>query len=169
MDTVRTSETVIRRNTSVLRPRGRGRPHTEGAALMLTKEAQRALISWETVSSRFTNDAEEEKKDDFYNRLHKQTDKSLKVLMGDFNAKTGADNRGYEHVMDKQGLGRMNESWEFLAKFSAFNNMVIGSSIFPHKDIYKAIWRSPDHACMSQKTRSTMCAVGKRSGSRYRT
>ena len=85
MDTVRSSETVIKKNNSVLRPWERGWPHTERVALMLTNEAQRALISWEVLSSRIitikfrtkmknihimqcyapTNDAEEERKEDF--------------------------------------------------------------------------------------------------------
>ena len=95
---------------------------------MLTKEAQQALISQETVGSRIitvkfrtkmknvnievvqcsapTHDAEERK--DFYNRLQseldKQRKKDLKILMGDFNAKTGTSNSGFEHVMGKHGL-----------------------------------------------------------------
>ena len=31
---------------------GEDSPHTEGVALMLTKKAQQALVSWEAVSSR---------------------------------------------------------------------------------------------------------------------
>ena len=68
-----------------------GVPHTEGVAIMLAKEAQRALISWEAVSPRIitarfatkkknisinaiqcyapTNDAEDEKKEEFYDQL----------------------------------------------------------------------------------------------------
>nr|KAG5693184.1 hypothetical protein BaRGS_014074 [Batillaria attramentaria] len=88
---------------------------------MLAPEAQRALIGWEPVNSRIitakfitkkkdiklniiqcyapTNDAEEEKKDDFYQQLQ---------------------------------------------------TLVIGGSIFPHKHIHKATWRSPDHVTENQ-------------------
>ena len=68
-----------------------GAPHTEGVALMLAPEAQRALVGWEPVNFRIitakfttkkkdirlniiqcyapTNDAEEERKEEFYQQL----------------------------------------------------------------------------------------------------
>ena len=74
-----------------------GAPHTESVALMLAPEAQRALVNWEPVNSRIitakfitkkkdiklniiqcytpTNDAEEEKKDEFYQQLLAVIDK----------------------------------------------------------------------------------------------
>ena len=87
-----------------------GAPHTEGVALMLAPEAHAALIGWEPVNSRIitakfttkkkdvrlniiqcyapTNDAEEEKKDDFYQQLQAVIDrrgtKDITILMGDF-------------------------------------------------------------------------------------
>ena len=162
-------------------------PHTERVALMLAPEAQRALIGWEPVNSRIitaksitkkknikpniiqcyapTNDAEDEKKDDFYQQLQSVLDKSrakdMTLMMGDFNAKTGADNTGYDDVMGTQGLGVMNENGEHFADLCALNQLVIGGSIFPHKRIHKATWRSPehitenqiDHICISQKFR----------------
>nr|KAG5707903.1 hypothetical protein BaRGS_031634 [Batillaria attramentaria] len=111
-----------------------GAPHTE---------AQRALIGWEPVNSRIitakfitkkkdiklniiqcyapTNDAEEEKKDDFYQQLQTVIDrggtKDMTILMGDFNAKIGSDNTGYEDTMGTHGLGQMNENGERFANF----------------------------------------------------
>ena len=105
-----------------------GAPHTEGVALMLAPEAHAALIGWEPVSSRIitakfttkkkdirlniiqcyapTNDAEEGKKDDFYQQLQAVLDrkgtKDITILMGDFNAKIGMDNTGYEDFMGTQ-------------------------------------------------------------------
>nr|KAG5705732.1 hypothetical protein BaRGS_027391 [Batillaria attramentaria] len=153
-----------------------GAPYTEGVALMLAPEAQRALIGWEPVNSRIipakfitkkkdiklniiqcyapTNDAEEEKKDDFYQQPQTVIDrggaKDMTILMGDFNAKIGSDNTGYENTMGTHGLGQMNENGERFADFCALNQLVIGGSIFPHKRIHKATWRSPDHVTENQ-------------------
>ena len=46
---------------------------------------------------------------DFYNLLRAVLDtakqKDLVILMGDFNAKAGEDNKRYEAIMGQQGLG----------------------------------------------------------------
>ena len=102
-----------------------GAPHTEGVALMLPPEAQQALVGWEPVNSHIitvkfttkkkdirlniiqcyapTNDAEEERKEEFYQQLQTVTDvggaKDMTILMGDFNTKIGSDNTGYEDIM----------------------------------------------------------------------
>ena len=81
--------------------------------------------------------------------------------MGDFNAKIGMDNTGYEDIMGTHGLGQMNEKGERFADLCALNQLVIGGSIFPHKRIHKATWISPnhvtenhiDHICISRKFR----------------
>ncbi|XP_062604829.1 craniofacial development protein 2-like [Saccostrea cucullata] len=143
---------------------------------MLSLEAQRALIGWEPVNSGIittkfntkeskiklniiqfyapTNDADEEKNDAFYQQLQAVLDKTGKkdmtVLMGDFNAKIGGDNTGYIEVMGTHGLGYMNENGERFAGLCSLNQMVIGESIFPHKRIHKATWRSPDHVTENQ-------------------
>ena len=93
--------------------------------------------------------------------LDRRGTKDITILMGDFNAKTGMDNTGYEDIMVTHGLGQMNENGERFADLYALNQLVIGGSIFPHKRIHKATWISPnhvrenqiDHICISRKFR----------------
>ncbi|KAK2155905.1 hypothetical protein NP493_2029g00005 [Ridgeia piscesae] len=117
--------------------------HTDCVAFMLSHEAQNALISWEAAGPRIiyasfktkkeniklniiqcyvpTNDKDEETKEDFYNKLQtlrdKLKEKDMTILIGDFNTKIGSDNSGYEEVMGRQGLGKMNENGEMLLTF----------------------------------------------------
>ena len=143
---------------------------------MLAPEAHAALIGLEPVNSRIitakfttkkkdirlniincyatTSDAEEEKKNDFYQQLKAMLDrkgaKDITILMGDFSAKIGMDNMGYEDVVGTHGLGQMNENGERFVDLCALNQLVIGGSIFPHKRIHKATWISPNHVTENQ-------------------
>ena len=84
-----------------------------GVALLMTPEANRALLSWEPVSPRIitarfnsrgrkvtilqfyalTNTSSSESKEEFYEQIQATMDKiDLKILMGDLNAKVGLDN-----------------------------------------------------------------------------
>ena len=115
-----------------------------------------------------TNDTEEEKKEEFYQSLEETIRKcnrtDITVLMGDMNAKVGADNENHQRVMGKCGVGAMNENDELFANFCADHQMVIGGTIFPHKQCHKATWVSPDmrtrnqidHICISQRFRRTL-------------
>ena len=149
---------------------------------MLAPEAHGTLIGWEPVNSRIitakfntkkknirlniiqcnapTNNAEEEKKDDFYQQLQAVLDgrgaKDITILVGDFNAKIGMDNTGYKDIMRTHGLGQMKENGERFGDLCALNQQVIGGSIFQQKRIHKAKWISPnqiDHICISRKFR----------------
>ncbi|XP_065261983.1 uncharacterized protein LOC135879876 [Emys orbicularis] len=173
-------------------------PHTQGVGFMLSKQAERALIGWEAHGSRIitasfrtkmkrikmnvvqcyapANDSEEGDKDYFYNRLQKileiLPDKDITILMGDFNAKIGPDNTGYEQAMGTHALGEMSENGERFVDLCALNNLVIGGSIFPHKRIHKSTWVSPagtienqiDHVCISKKFRRSLQDVRVRRG-----
>ncbi|VDP51424.1 unnamed protein product, partial [Schistosoma margrebowiei] len=151
-------------------------PHTQGVALMLSKVARNALVGWESHGSRIikasfktkkegikmniiqcyahTNDSNDDIKDQFYERLQsvieKCSRKDLTILKGDLNAKVGIDNTGYEDIMGRHGLGERNENGERFANLCAFNKLVIGGTIFPHKRIHKATWISPDHTTANQ-------------------
>ncbi|VDP08607.1 unnamed protein product [Schistosoma margrebowiei] len=151
-------------------------PHTEGVALMLSKQAQNALIGWESHGPRIikasfktkkegikmniiqcyepTNDPDEDPKDQVYNRLQsiieKCPTKDPTILMGDFNAKVGTDNTGYEDIMGRHELREKNENGDRFANLCAFNKLVIDGTIFPHKRIHKITWTSPDHTTQNQ-------------------
>ena len=143
-----------------------GAPHTEGVALMLAPEAQQALVGWEPVNSRIitvkfttkkedirlniiqfyapTNDAEEEKKEEFYQQMQAVIDRGgaedVTILMGDFNT-------GYKDILGTHGLGQMNENGEHFVDLCALNQLVIGGSkVHPqsHMEIPRPQNREPD-------------------------
>ncbi|VDP19402.1 unnamed protein product [Schistosoma margrebowiei] len=74
--------------------------------------------------------------------------------------------------MGRHGLGERNENGERFANLCAFNKLIIGGTIFPHKRIHKATWISPDHTTENQidhiyinkKFRRTMEGVRTRRG-----
>ena len=92
-----------------------------------------------------TNDPMDEEKDELYNQVQDTVSScnrnDMIVVMQDLNAKVG-NNR--EEVMGKFGVGVMNEIGERLCDFCSANGFVITETIFPHKDIHKLTWRSPD-------------------------
>ncbi|VDP75477.1 unnamed protein product [Schistosoma curassoni] len=101
-----------------------------------------------------TNDYNDDAKDEFYNRLQSIVEKcptnDLTILMGDFNARVGTDNTGYEDIMGRHGLGERNENEKRFANLCVFNKLAIGGTIFPHKRIHKTTWTSPDHYTQNQ-------------------
>ena len=149
-------------------------PHEAGVGLLLSAKANQSLLEWEPISERIiiarfnsniqktsiimcyapTNMASDKDKDNFYNHLQSMIDKVSKrdflILMGDLNAKVGSTNNGREKKMGKHGLGSMNENGERFADFCAFNELVIGGTLFPHKNCHKATWLSPDHHTSNQ-------------------
>ena len=148
--------------------------HSEGVAIMMSPLAAKALIEWQPVSPRImtarfnskgrkvtfiqcyspTNDADEETKQNFYDSLQATVNelpkRDIMLVMGDFNAKIGKDNIGKETIMGTHAMGTMNENGELFTDFCAFNDLVIGGSIFQHKNIHKETWISPDGCTRNQ-------------------
>ena len=52
--------------------------------------------------------------------------------------------------MDREAFREINENGEFFADFCAFNELVIGGSVYKHKDIHKVTWVSPDGRTKNQ-------------------
>ncbi|VDP12141.1 unnamed protein product, partial [Schistosoma margrebowiei] len=124
-----------------------------------------------------TNGYNEDAKDQFYDKsqsiVEKCPTKDLIILMRDLNAEVGMDNTGYEDIMGRHELGERNENGERFTNLCAFNKLVIGGTIFPHKRIHKTTWTSPDHTtqkrqidyiCINKKFRRTVEDVRTKSG-----
>ena len=72
------------------------------------------------------------------------------VVMGGLNAKVGNNNTNSEEIMGKFGVVVMNDNGERLCDFCSTNGFIITGTIFPHKDIHKLTWRSPDGRTVNQ-------------------
>jgi exonuclease III len=165
--------------------------HEYGLGLIVSKGMRKSLIKWKAVSKRIitarlstrlrkltiaqcyapTNVASIEEKEAFYGSLEatlqhiNQSD--IVILMGDLNAKIGEYNTGLKNVMGRHGMGARNENGEMFIDTCMNYNLVIGGSLFPHKNIHKATWVAPnqrtfnqiDHVAISKKWRSLLLDV----------
>ena len=64
--------------------------------------------------------------------------------MGDLNAKVGNDHRNYERAMGREGCDTMNDNGERLLDICTAFDFLFVRTLFPHRDVYKQTWYSPD-------------------------
>ena len=153
---------------------GKKNAHANGVALILNRSTAKALIEWEPVSDRIirtkfhskyckltilqcyapTNEAEDEVKDAWYEQFQYEVSRvpqhDLLLIMGGINAKFASENSNCEAAMGKHGCGSINDNGERLVDFCLNNNCIIGGTIFPHKNIHKLTWKSPDGRTINQ-------------------
>ena len=95
-----------------------------------------------------TNDHKDEFKDEFYNALNNVMEKipkhDITIVMGNMNAKIAYYNMGVESIIRTHAMGDINKNGERLLEFCLMNGILIGGSLFQHKDIHKQTWISSD-------------------------
>ena len=123
-----------------------------------------------------TNDSNDRDKETFYEQLQGTFEnvhrRDLLLVMGDLNAKVGSENLNCETVMGREGCGVQNDNGERLVEWCAFNNMIIGGTLFPHRNIHKLTWTSPngrdqnqiDHLMVNSMCRRSLLDVRVRRG-----
>lgn len=167
-----------------------------GVALLLTREIKRSLMEWNPVSHRIltarirtrarnvtivqcyapTDVDTIDAKDAFYDQLTATLDSIRKgditILMGDFNAQIGNNNTGCQQAMGTHGTGTRTDNGDRLIELCMHHQLVIGGSLFPHKDIHKYTWTAPrggtrnqiDHICISSTWRGSLQDVRNKRG-----
>ena len=68
----------------------------------------------------------------------------MKMLLGDFNAKVGRENI-FKPTIGQESLHQdRNDNGVRIVKFATSKNLVVKSTMFPHRNIHKYTWTSPD-------------------------
>ena len=104
---------------------------------MLSNRANKSLLEWKPINERLmyarlytttlkisviivyspTNERKEETKELFLEQLqviNSIPKHDILLVIGDFNAKVGSDNKGHESTMGKHGIGKRNENGDNL-------------------------------------------------------
>jgi hypothetical protein len=67
-------------------------------------------------------------------------------MMGDFSAQVGNNNQDIEHIMGRHGIPCENEkeNRQLLIEPCGKHGLIIGGTVFSHRDCHKVTWVSPD-------------------------
>jgi endonuclease/exonuclease/phosphatase family metal-dependent hydrolase len=95
-----------------------------------------------------TEDKTDDVKDNFYEELERVFDEFLKyhmkILLGDFNAKVGREDI-FKPTIGNESLHEIsNDNGVRLVNSATCRNLRVKSTLFPHHNIYKYTWTSPD-------------------------
>ena len=166
--------------------------HQEGVGFYLSKRAMGAVEEFEAISSRIaklrldtkwfkvtivsayapTEISDDQEKDNWYDQLQSVLDRipghDMLLLLGDFNAKVGREVNTFQPAIGIHSLHALsNDNGMRLATLAIQYGLVIGGTVFPHKDIHKGTWTSPDgnttnqidHVLVKRKFRKSLSDV----------
>ena len=89
----------------------------------------------------------EELEDNFYEELEvfdHFPKYQMKSLLEDFNGKVGRENI-FKPIIGQESVHQdSNDNGVRLVKFATSKNLVVKSTMFPHRNIHKCTWTSPD-------------------------
>jgi hypothetical protein len=93
-------------------------------------------------------DKGDDEKDSFYEELGRVVYQfpryDMKIILGDFNAKVGRENI-FKPTIGNESLHEIsNDSGVIVVNFATSKNLVVKSTMFPHRKIHKYTWTSPE-------------------------
>jgi endonuclease/exonuclease/phosphatase family metal-dependent hydrolase len=95
-----------------------------------------------------TEDKTDDVKDSFYEELESIFDKfpkyHMEILLGDLNAKVSREDI-FKPTIGNESLYKIsNDNGVRVANFATSKNLIVKSTMFPHRDIHKHTWTHPD-------------------------
>jgi hypothetical protein len=95
-----------------------------------------------------TEEKSDDSKDSFYEELEQVYDYfpkyHMKILLGDFNAILGRED-AFKWTIGNESLHRdSNDNGVRVVNFVTSKDLVVKSTMFPHRNIHKYTWTSPD-------------------------
>ena len=117
-----------------------------------------------------SEDKSDDSKDSFYEELEQVFDhfpRYMKILLGDFNAKVGRENI-FKPTIGNEGLHQVsNDNGVRMVNFVTSKDLVVKSTIFPHRNIHKYNRTSPvgqthnqiDHILIDRRWHSSLLDV----------
>jgi endonuclease/exonuclease/phosphatase family metal-dependent hydrolase len=116
-------------------------------------------------------DKGDDMKDSFDEELGRVFDQfpkyDMKIMLGDFNAKVGRENF-FKPTIGKESFHEIsNDNGVRVVNFATFKNLVVKSTMFPHRKIPKYTWTSPegnthnqiDHILIDRRRHSSILDV----------
>jgi hypothetical protein len=110
------------------------------------------IIVWNVHAP--SEDKDDDIKDSFYEELeqvfHQFPRYHMKILLGDFNAKVGRED-SFKPIIGNESLHEAsNGNRVRVVNFATSKNLIVKSTTFPHHDIHKHTWTSPDGVTHNQ-------------------
>jgi hypothetical protein len=68
----------------------------------------------------------------------------MKILLADLNAKVGREDI-FKPIIGNESLHKIgNDIGDRVVNFATSKNLIVKSTMFPHRNIHKYTWASPD-------------------------
>ena len=120
----------------------------EGTERILSLQLQSSTGSFSLISAYApTLTSPAEAKDKFYDDLSTAVDKIPKqeplFILGDFNARVGADYSSWPTCLGHFGTGRINENGQRLLEFCCHHSLCVTNTFFSTKPQHRVSWRHP--------------------------
>jgi len=74
----------------------------------------------------------------------------MKIILGEFDAKVGRENIFKQTIGNESLHQDSNDNGFRIVNFATSKNLVVKCTMFPHRNIHKYIWISPDGKTLNQ-------------------